>query len=69
MQKTNMKDFTGYTVKSRQCDFLNGRTVVKTIKQIKTKTGRNLYEVQLNHNKRCYQIYEDELILYNANKQ
>ena len=57
-----MKDFTGYTVKSKQWDFLNGRTVVKTIKQIKTKTDRNLYEVLLNHNKRRYQIYEDELI-------
>lgn len=57
-----MKDFTGYLVKSKQCDFLNGRTVVKTIKQIKTKTGRNLYEVLLNHNKRKYQIYEDEMM-------
>jgi len=57
-----MKDFTGYTIKSKQCDFLNGRTVVKTIKEIKTKTGRKLYEVLLNHNKRRYQIYEDEFV-------
>jgi len=57
-----MKDFTGYTVKSKQCDFLNGRTVVKTIKEIKTKTGRKLYEVLLNHNTRRYQIYEDEFV-------
>lgn len=57
-----MKDFTGYTVKSKQCDFLNGRTVVKTIKQIQTKNGRNLFEVLLNHNKRKYQIYEDEMM-------
>ena len=57
-----MKDFTGYTVKSKQWDYLNGWTVVKTIKQIKTKTGRNLYEVQLDHDKRKYHIYEDEMM-------
>ena len=57
-----MKDFTGYTVKSKQYDFLNGRTVVKTIKEIKTRNNRKLYEVKLNHNERRYQIYEDEFV-------
>ena len=56
-----MKDFTGFIVKSKEFSFLNGRTVVKTIKQIKTRNDRNLYEVQLCHSKRLYQIYEDEL--------
>ena len=57
-----MKDFAGYVVKSKECDFLNGRTVVKTIKQIKTKGNRNLFEVQLCHtSKKVYQLYEDEL--------
>lgn len=56
-----MKDFTGCIVICKDLDFLNGRIVVKTIKQIKSRGTRALYEVILNHSKRPYQIYEDEL--------
>lgn len=56
------KDFTGRIVKCKTFPWLNGRRVVQTFKLVKCRNkDSTLYEVQLNHSKRRYFLYEDEM--------
>ena len=57
-----MTDFTNCVVKSKDFPYLNGRTVVRTFKLVKCRNkDSTLYEVQLNHSKRHYFLYAEEM--------
>lgn len=57
-----LRDFTGCVVHCKTFPYLNGRTVVRTFKRLLCKnSASSLYEVQLNHAKRHYFLYEDEM--------
>ena len=58
----DMTDFTNCVVKSKDYPYLDGRVVVKTFKTIKCRNKDSmLYEVQLNHTKRHYFLYAEEM--------
>lgn len=56
-----IKDFKGYRVNVNNDDYINGKTVLKTIDAIPCNNGVVIYEVQLDDDG-IHLLFEDEMI-------